>query len=151
MSEHIDGAAERMRRWYKAVESGCRHTHEYACRDEGSAMLARDESTLVDAYLDEHANDDENATPLTEEILEASGWEPPVYYGWWLQGCEFGLSPATRTVDSCKVFGMVSGQTGDVLGYIETVGDLRKLLEALHIPAVVVVPKGGSDEHRRGI
>lgn len=82
----------------------------------------------------------ENALPLTAEILQASGWKPGTY-GWihadvrLLLFQEVGLHQAEPT--GWRVAGLAGNAR------VETVGDLRKLLEALHVPAVVVVPRGG--------
>lgn len=94
----------------------------------------------VGAVEDEVQTAKENATPLTAEILQASGWyfsEPLAGYThidieFALHGPYEVFSPAWHAYAIEREFGT-----------IETVGDLRKLLEALHIPAVVVVPKGG--------
>ena len=75
--------------------------------------------------------------PLSEEILRASGWGNGPY-GYWVNPlCEFTLAKSSADGDT---FYKVDAHPFD-LGYVETVGDLRRLLSALHIDCAVVVPE----------
>lgn len=129
MSDEVKQAADRLRR--------CRES------DCGYVGMFADVDTLIAGYLSEHANDAENATPLSFGVLQESGWiddydefGSPVKrldgYGLALRKMRDGWSAMSQHADGYAVFG----------GNHKTVGDLRKLLDALHIPAVVVVPKG---------
>lgn len=131
MSDEVKSAAGRLR----LVNSGESPLSIYGQSEE----IAGDHAVVANAYLAEHANDAENATLLTAEILQASGWyfsEPLAGYThidieFALHGPYDVFAPAWHAYAIEREFGTV-----------ETVGDLRKLLDALHIPAVVVVPKG---------
>lgn len=134
MSDEVKSAADRLR----LVNSGESPLSIYG--QFWSEEIAGDYAVVANAYLAEHANDAENATLLTAEILRASGW----YFSVALAGythidIEFALhgpyevfAPAWHAYAIEREFGT-----------IKTVGDLRNLLEALHIPAVVTVPNGG--------
>lgn len=129
MSDEVKQAAERLRSGrYSSLDD----LDEYYM----SSRKFEDMGVLADAYFADHANDAENATLLTAEILQASGWAKKWQGTPYWQLCDT-FAPLLSEHH-------VAGFTLHVgFGHVKTVGDLRKLLEALHVPAVVVVPKGG--------
>lgn len=134
MSDEVKEAADRLRR-LDAAEGGS-VVYGSRERDVCHRRFNEDCELLADSYLLEHANDEENATLLTAEILQASGWVPSVAGTIW----DHQMTRMQLRVDVNNWHVSVCGVR---IGTVETVGDLRKLLEALHVPAVVVVPKGG--------
>lgn len=136
MSDEVNAAADRLRRWRAMDRYDMTTPHEYRdgeCFKE--ERMRADLFRLACQWEAEHANDDEHSTPLTAEILEASGWVRPC--GWATRmvhesGMQFYCSTNGLSIE-VEVFGKWCS--------LETVGDLRNLLDALHIPAVVVVPK----------
>lgn len=131
MSDEVKQAAERLR---DGRYSSLHDEDEYFM----SSRKFEDMGILANAYLDEHDDETakENATLLTTEILQASGWER-----------KWEGTPYWQFCGTCAPLlaeHHVAGFTLHIgFGHVKTVGDLRKLLDALHIPAVVVVPKGG--------
>ena len=121
----VEQAAERLRRDMSAkvyeespyfdVETNRLYAHRRNC----------DERTVLDAWFDQR--------PLTDEILRLTGYQKTASE-WWV--CD-GAPELTDSDDAGRryVFG-VSTKYG-----IETVGDLRRLLSALHIDCPVVVPE----------
>lgn len=107
--------------------------------------LIEDAWLVADWVVDQHANDAENALPLSSEILQASGWvekrdefDYQVWSHHWvgfllrrLTNGEWGL--VCEHVDG---FAMV----GDT---VKTVGGLRDVMRGLETEVVMVVPKGG--------
>lgn len=126
MSDEVKAAADRLLDPFR----------NYTLDDDGVNRLRSDTEVLACWYIADHANDDENAFPLSAEILQASGWIE-MTYGWMHSDVRVLLF---KEIDESTGW-RVAGLSGNAR--VETVGDLRRLLDALHIPAVVVVPKGG--------
>lgn len=133
MSDEVKQAAERLQDFHS---NGRGYDDDMAELVETTRHHLDDLESVAMAYLSEHANDDENATPLTAEILQASGWVPSVAGTIWdhqMTRMQLRVDVNNWHVSACGVR----------IGTVETVCDLRRLLETLHIDAVVVVPKGG--------
>lgn len=133
----VEQAAERLRRWWKAIDDNARDSHEYAVDPDGIGQLTADEEAIQRAYLDLF-----DPTPLSEEILRASGvtdtwddYEGTVAYR---IGCNFGVCFAN---DIGAHLMYETKYDWKVLRELKTVGDLRRLLSALHIDCQVVVPE----------
>ena len=118
----VEQAAERLRSLKSGGQPYPEDKRQFWC-----AMQAADEVTCGRAYLDLF-----DPTPLTEEILRASGWNE-TSYGWSIGS----KHPTLYQTDCAKPRWFVRYMPN----HITTVGDLRRLLSALHIDCAVVVPE----------
>ncbi len=125
----VEQAAERLRTYigYDPIVRACSDYEP----DDDCVKLADEYLRLFDP------------TPLSEEILRASGWEVPE---WW--EVSEGYSVYMRHQIAGGLF--FEKHTGAYFeafkGYVKTVGDLRRLLSALHIDCAVVVPESEATE-----
>lgn len=139
MSDEVKQAAERLR----TIDDMQRN------RNFPSPILQiSDWQELARAFLAEHNPDTEkeNATLLTAEILQASGLVSREDCLWKVREQGWELRVVCRGFVNVVAFGptVEFDQYNQIdIGHLETVGDLRKLLDALHVPAVITVPKRG--------
>lgn len=119
----VEQAADRLRKYigYDPIVRACSDYEP----DEDCVKLADEYLRMFDQR------------PLSEEILWASTFVKAARGVWVNPFCEFMLSKAKADGDN---FYRVESYPHD-LGYVETVGDLRRLLSALHIDCPVVVPE----------
>jgi len=119
----VEQAAERLRTYigYDPIVRACSDYEP----DDDCVKLADEYLRLFDP------------TPLSEEILRASGWEVPEGYSVYMwHPIAGGLFFEKHTGAYFEAF----------KGYVKTVGDLRRLLSALHIDCEVVAPESEATE-----
>ncbi len=135
----VEQAAERLRVMVARPADLFRCEEEGDSRTRGSRGVGitwniwRDIKAVIYAYLDLF-----DPTPLSEEILRASGWGKIVRHDSY---------PLWKRIDCCFDLWNYYGEEwriefgGTDVASARTVGDLRRLLSALHIDCEVVVPE----------
>lgn len=121
MNDKLKLAAQRLRQWSKVCDTNDRHTHPYADKDDGSALLSADESIMVDWAVD--LLDD---TKLTINILKSYRWHYLIN-AYYRHDIPFGLM---QTFDG---FDVISKDDNSRLDTIVTIGDLRCLLASFKV------------------
>ena len=117
MSE-VSQAAERLRRYYSEDELTAEQLYGVSCLERADELWHEDNARLAQAYLDEHAADDDE--PITEEWIIAT-WDDP----------EKSLTMEYRFTLGRFAVGSINGCEFMNWKRLETRGQLRKLIEAL--------------------
>jgi hypothetical protein len=123
MSE-VNQAAERLRRYYSEDELTAEQLYGVSCLERADELWHEDNARLAQAYLDEHAADDDE--PITEEWIKKSYSRiDGTANEYEIARCKNGSNAIIRMTNPPSVF------VSQFWLCTTTRGQLRRLLEAL--------------------